>query len=239
MRHDGRAHDQLREVKITTGFIKSANGSALIEVGRTRVICTAMVEHSVPDFLADTGKGWVTAEYGMLPASTPQRKQRDRGGRMDGRTTEIQRLVGRALRAAVDRELLGEKTIWLDCDVIEADGGTRTAAITGACVAVAEALRFLKESGVTFPRWPLKNLIAAVSVGMVKDAPCLDLDYVEDSNADVDMNVVMTDRGEIVEVQGTAERKPFSQEQLLKLLDLARKGIARLNEIQRAAAGLS
>ena len=239
MRHDGRAHDQLREVKITTGFIKSANGSALIEVGRTRVICTAMGEHSVPDFLADTGKGWVTAEYGMLPASTPQRKQRDRGGRMDGRTTEIQRLVGRALRAAVDRELLGEKTIWLDCDVIEADGGTRTAAITGACVAVAEALRFLKESGVTFPRWPLKNLIAAVSVGMVKDAPCLDLDYVEDSNADVDMNVVMTDRGEIVEVQGTAERKPFSQARLLKLLDLARKGTARLNEIQRAAAGLS
>lgn len=233
MRRDGRALDQLREVKIVREFIQNANGSVLIEMGKTRVICTAMVEHSVPQFLANSGKGWITAEYGMLPASTPQRKQRDRGGKIDGRTTEIQRFVGRSMRSVVDMELLGEKTIWLDCDVINADGGTRTASITGACIAVADALGYLHGEGVVFPRWPMRNLVAAVSVGIVRGALCLDLCYEEDSGAEVDMNVVMTDKGEFVEVQGTAERKPFTQDQLLQLLALAKKGTDQLFQIQR------
>ena len=235
-RPDGRRPDQLREVKVTRGFTGQAPGSVLLEMGRTKLLCTAAIEHSVPRWLVDKGRGWVTAEYGMLPGSTPGRKPRERG-RADGRSTEIQRLIGRSIRAVVDFEILGERTIWLDCDVLEADGGTRTAAITGAYVALVDAIRALKKEGVEFPADPLSGMVAAVSVGIVRGKPVLDLNYQEDSSAAVDMNVVMTDDDRLIEVQGTAEGAPFTRGRLNELLDIAAKGIKDLNAIQKKALG--
>lgn len=234
-RGDGRAPDQLRPVSISRNYTSSAPGSVLIEMGRTKVLCTASVEHSVPPWMEGRGKGWVTAEYGMLPASTPDRKPRERGGKTDGRTSEIQRLIGRAARAVVDMEMLGERTIWLDCDVLEADGGTRTAAITGAYVALMDAVRSLEKEGVKFAAAPVKDSVAAVSVGVFRNELLLDLCYEEDSRADVDMNVVLTGRGLIVEVQGTAEKTPFDTSRLMALYKLAEKGIAQLREHQKQA----
>ena len=235
-RPDGRKPDQLREVKLTRGFTGQAPGSVLLEMGRTKLLCTAVIEHSVPRWLANKGRGWVTAEYGMLPGSTADRKPRERG-RTDGRSTEIQRLIGRSIRAVVDFEILGERTIWLDCDVLEADGGTRTAAITGAYVALVDAIRALKKDGVQFPADPLSGMVAAVSVGIVRGKPVLDLNYQEDSSAAVDMNVVMTGDDRLIEVQGTAEGAPFTRGRLNELLDLAAKGINDLNAIQKKALG--
>lgn len=232
-RHDGRTPDQLRPVRITPGFNRHAEGSALIEMGDTKVICTASVEEKVPPFLYRSGKGWVTSEYGMLPRATNERTQREAAkGKQGGRTLEIQRLIGRSLRAAVDHEAMGERTIWIDCDVIQADGGTRTASITGSYVALVLALGKLYLSS-KMANWPLRDAVAAVSVGVVNGAPCLDLDYVEDSKADVDMNVVGTDKNRFVELQGTAEGKTFGDEELAAMLALARKGISELVEIQR------
>jgi ribonuclease PH len=236
-RPDGRALDELRPVDILPGFVETADGSALISVGRTRVICTASIEESVPGWMRGTGRGWVTAEYSMLPASTGQRKPRDiTRGKLDGRTTEIQRLIGRSLRAVVDMHALGERTVWLDCDVLQADGGTRCAGICGAWVALHQALTGLMERG-GLAAMPLTDSIAAVSVGMVDGRAVLDLPYVEDSRAESDMNVVMTGSGRLVEVQATAEGQTFSRGELDSLLDLAELGIARLTEAQRAAAG--
>jgi len=233
MRIDGRKAKQLREVKITPGFIRNIEGSVLIEAGNTRVICTAGVEESVPPFLRDTNRGWVTAEYSMLPGSGSTRIQREAArGRVGGRTHEIQRLIGRSLRAVVDTEKLGSRTIWIDCDVIEADGGTRTASITGAWVALALACRRLRAHG-KLSQDPLCGSVAAVSVGLVAGTALLDLCYEEDSHADVDMNFVMTGKGEFVEVQGTAESKPFTKDQLSTLTDLATYGIRRLTALQR------
>jgi ribonuclease PH len=235
-RPDGRAPDELRAVEILPGFVETADGSALISVGRTRVICTASVEDSVPAWMRGTGRGWVTAEYSMLPASTGRRKARDiTRGRLDGRTTEIQRLIGRSLRAVVDMHALGERTVWLDCDVLQADGGTRCAGICGAWVALHQALTVVMERG-DLTAMPLTDSIAAVSVGMVDGRPVLDLPYAEDSRAESDMNVVMTGAGRLVEVQATAEGQTFSRGELDRLLDLAEIGIARLTENQRAAA---
>jgi len=234
-RHDGRAFDQLRPVKVEPDFIGPASGSALISCGVTRVICTASVQESVPRWLAGGGRGWVTAEYGMLPASTGERKQRDVSrGRPDGRTVEIQRLIGRSLRGVVDFEALGERTVYLDCDVLQADGGTRCAAITGAYVALALACRRLERSGA-LGRPPLTGSVAAVSCGIVDGVPILDLDYVEDSSAEVDANVVMTGEGGLVEVQATAERTPLSRAHLDELLALAAGGIGALREAQDQA----
>ena len=228
-RPDGRAHDQGRPVLISPGFLGSAP-SALIEVGRTRVLCTAIVETGVPPWLRGQGRGWLTAEYGMLPASTGQRKPRDAAkGKLDGRTVEIQRLIGRSLRAVVDLGQLGEHTLWVDCDVLEADGGTRCASITGAWVAVHIALRDAGLLGA------LRDSIAAVSVGIVDGEAVLDLPYVEDSRADVDMNVVMTGSDGLVEVQGTAEGTPFPRADLNSLLDLAHRGMVDLRAAQEAA----
>jgi ribonuclease PH len=235
MRHDGRRPDELREVRITPGFMSSADGSALIEMGGTRVICTASVAEEVPRWMKGRGTGWVTAEYGMLPASTGQRKQRDVSkGRADGRTVEIQRLIGRSLRGVVDFERLGERTVWIDCDVLEADGGTRCASITGAYVALEIALQKVVADGL-LEALPLNQSVAAVSCGMVEGAPVLDLDYPEDSSADVDMNVVMTGDGGLVEVQATGERTPLTHASLDELLALAAVGIEQLRESQRAA----
>ena len=234
-RHDGRAPDCLREVTIEPGFVSTASGSALISQGGTRVICTASVAEEVPRWMKGHGKGWVTAEYGMLPASTGERKQRDvTKGRADGRTVEIQRLIGRALRGIVDFEALGERTVWIDCDVLEADGGTRCAAITGGYVALELALQGLIAEGL-LPSLPLTESIAAVSCGVVDGVPVLDLDYPEDSSAEVDMNVVMTGDDGLVEVQATGERTPLARASLDDLLSLAADGIAQLREIQRAA----
>ena len=234
-RHDGRAADQLREVSIEPGFVSTASGSALITQGGTRVICTASVAEDVPRWMKGRGRGWVTAEYGMLPASTGERKQRDVSkGRADGRTVEIQRLIGRALRGIVDFEALGERTVWVDCDVLEADGGTRCAAITGGFVALELALRGLIEKGL-LSSLPLTESIAAVSCGVVDGVPVLDLDYPEDSTAEVDMNVVMTGGDGLVEVQATGERTPLSRTSLDELLSLAAGGIGRLREAQRSA----
>lgn len=227
-RLDGRRPDELRTVTITPDFIKHAEGSVLIETGDTRVICTASLEQKVPPFLQRTGKGWVTAEYGMLPRSTTERMRREAArGKQGGRTLEIQRLIGRSLRAAIDLEALGERTVWVDCDVIQADGGTRTASITGGFVAMALALgtEYLEERLLT---WPVRQWIAATSVGVVRGVPLLDLAYEEDSSADVDMNVVATDDLEYVEIQGTAEGRTFTQEQTDQLLALARAGIEQL-----------
>ena len=240
-RHDGRRPDQLRPVRITPNFQSFPAGSVLIECGGTRVICAASVEEKIPPFLLGTGKGWVTAEYSMLPSSTPTRSQREgAGSKPQGRTQEIQRLIGRSLRAIVDLEALGERTIAVDCDVIEADGGTRTASITGAVVALGLAVNKLQGKGIIKrgARPVLKQLLAAVSVGIVNGTPLLDLNYVEDSQAEADCNVVMTQAGWLVEVQATAERKPFSREELNDLLSLANKGIGELLAVQREALGI-
>jgi ribonuclease PH len=236
-RNDGRAPDDLRDIAIVTGFMQTATGSALIEAGGTRVICTASVDESVPRWMAGQGKGWVTAEYGMLPASTGDRKQRDVSkGRPDGRTVEIQRLIGRSLRGVIDFKGLGERTVWIDCDVLEADGGTRCAAITGGYVALELALRRLVAEG-KLDKVPLSQSVAAVSCGVVGGRALLDLDYSEDSTAEVDANVVMTGDGGLVEVQATAERTPLSRASLDELLALAASGIERLRAAQQEAVG--
>jgi ribonuclease PH len=234
-RSNGRAPDELRPVTIEPGFVSTATGSALISCGGTRVICTASVQESVPRWLMGKGRGWLTAEYGMLPASTGERKQRDVAkGRPDGRTVEIQRLIGRSLRGIADLEALGERTIYVDCDVLEADGGTRCASITGGYVALALACRKLQADG-EITKSPLTGTIAAVSCGVVEGTPMLDLDYPEDSNAEVDANVVMTGDGGLVEVQATAERTPLSRTHLDELLVLAQTGIEGLRAAQEAA----
>ena len=231
MRIDGRKADELRKLKITRNYIKAAEGSALIEMGDTKVICTATVENSVPPFLRGEGTGWVTAEYAMLPRSSPQRISRERS-KVGGRTHEIQRLIGRSLRSVVDMEALGERTVLIDCDVVQADGGTRTASITGAYLALVDALRFIRKKGV-INTIPVTDYLAAISVGIVGGKPMLDLCYVEDSTAEVDMNLVMTGEGKIVEVQGTAEGEPFSRAALGKLNALGEKGIAALIKKQK------
>jgi ribonuclease PH len=234
-RQDGRAADELRAVVIRTNYTKHAEGSVLIEVGDTKVLCTASVQEKVPPFLYRTGRGWVTAEYGMLPRATTDRVEREAAkGKQGGRTMEIQRLIGRSLRAAVNHELMGERTIWLDCDVIQADGGTRTASITGAYVALVIALSRLYVDGV-MSSWPVNDYVAAVSVGMIGGVAALDLNYVEDSKAGVDMNVVATDKGRFVELQGTAEGATFSEDEMQAMLGLAKNGIARLIEKQKEA----
>jgi ribonuclease PH len=233
MRQDGRLANGIRKVKITPDFIKYAEGSCLIEMGDTRVVCTASVEDGVPRFLRGQGVGWITAEYGMLPASCQSRVSRESTrGKKTGRTHEIQRLIGRSMRLACDMNLLGERTIWLDADVLQADGGTRCASITGSFVALALAFNKLKKRG-SMDVIPLKHFIAAISVGMVDGQPFLDLAYEEDSRADVDMNVIMTDADEFVEVQGTAEGAAFSREEMDKMLELAHRGIRRLIEAQK------
>ncbi|MFA5794805.1 MAG: ribonuclease PH [Candidatus Brocadiia bacterium] len=233
-RADKRNFDQFRPVSITPGFINTAPGSALIEIGNTRVICTATYELKVPDFLMNKGKGWLTAEYGMLPASTPQqRKQREsRSGKTDGRSQEIQRLIGRSLRAVVDLELMGEKTVWIDCDVIQADGGTRTAAITGSFVALYQAVKYMLSQKLLIKN-PIITHLAAVSVGRVSGQLMLDLSYPEDSSAEVDLNMVMTDQNKIIEIQGTAEAKPFTEAELNEMISLGKKGINDLIRIQK------
>ena len=235
MRPSGRALDQLRDVKITRNFTKHAEGSVLVEFGDTKVICTASVEGRVPSFLRGKGQGWVTAEYGMLPRSTNSRMMREAAkGKQAGRTVEISRLIGRSLRAAIDLEALGENSITIDCDVIQADGGTRTASITGACVALVDAINHMIENG-QLKKNPMKYMIGAVSVGVYNDEAVLDLDYAEDSNAETDLNVIMADNGGFIEIQGTAEGEPFQPSELNAMLDLAKKGIAELTQIQQAA----
>lgn len=230
-----RANDEIRPVKITTNYTKYAEGSVLIEMGETKVICTATVENKVPPFLRNTGTGWINAEYSMLPRSTQQRKVRDSvRGKIDGRTQEIQRLIGRAIRSVIDLDLLGERTIWIDCDVIQADGGTRTASITGGFVAASQAIYGLYKNR-EIKKLPIKNFVSAISAGIVNDEHVLDLCYEEDSSAKVDMNFVMTNKGEFVEVQGTGEEAPFSRDDLNKLLELGEKGNKELIKIQREA----
>ena len=233
MRPDGRQPNQMRPVTITRDFLRHAEGSVLIEVGETKVVCAASVEDRVPPFLRDTGQGWVTAEYGMLPRATKTRTTRDAtSGRPNGRTFEIQRLVGRSLRGVTDLTVLGPRTIWIDCDVIQADGGTRTTAITGAYIALADALQYLRKNGL-IPSLPLKDFLAATSVGVVDGQVVLDLCYAEDSVAEVDMNVVMTGAGKYVEVQGTAEDAPFDRPQLDAMIAVASAGIQDLVALQR------
>ena len=231
----GRSFDQLRKIKVTKNFVKHAEGSCLIECGSTRIVCTASVEESVPPFLKGKGTGWVTAEYGMLPRSTDTRMKREKT-LTSGRTLEIQRLIGRSLRGVIDAEQLGERTVKIDCDVIQADGGTRTASVTGGFIALALALQKIKKQNL-IDRVPLIDYVAAVSVGVHKGQPLLDLDYREDSSADMDMNVVMVGSGKFVEVQGTAEKKPFSKKEMDQLLDLAEKGIRELIKMQRKYVG--
>jgi len=233
MRIDGRGNDKIRKVSITRNYIKYAEGSCLIEMGNTKVICTASVEDSVPPFLKGSGTGWVTAEYGMLPRSCQTRIPR---GKDSGRTYEIQRLVGRSLRAVTDMSKLGERTIWIDCDVIQGDGGTRTASITGSFIALVDALQKLKKDGL-IREVPIRDYVSAVSVGKSNGNLLLDLCYEEDSRAQVDMNVIMTGSGEFIEIQGTAEREPFSKEQMDEMLALAKKGIEELFAIQRKLVG--
>lgn len=236
-RLDGRSATELRPVKITKNYLAYAEGSVLIEMGNTKVICTASIEDRVPPFLKGTGTGWITAEYSMLPRSTQIRKPRESSrGKIEGRTQEIQRLIGRALRSVIQLEALGEKTIWIDCDVIQADGGTRTAAITGSFVALVEAIDKLYETQ-QIKTFPINSFVSAVSVGIVEDVPVLDLCYEEDARAKVDMNIVMTDKKEFVELQGTGEEAPFSREELLKLLELGERGNEALIEKQKAAIG--
>ena len=232
-RIDGRGDDKIRKVLITRNFIKYAEGSCLIEMGNTKVICTASVEMSVPPFLKGSGTGWVTAEYGMLPRSCQTRIPR---GKDSGRTYEIQRLVGRSLRAVTDMKPLGERTIWIDCDVIQGDGGTRTASITGSFIALVDALHKIKKDGL-ISKVPIRDYVAAISVGKLNGSVLLDLCYDEDSRAQVDMNVIMTGSGEFIEIQGTAEREPFSKEQMDAMLALAKKGIEELFGIQRKLVG--
>lgn len=237
-RPSGRAADALRPVRLTRHYTKHAEGSVLVEFGDTKVICTASIEEKVPGFLKGKGQGWMTAEYGMLPRSTHSRMDREAAkGKQSGRTQEIQRLIGRSLRAAFDLNAFGERTLHLDCDVIQADGGTRTAAITGAMVAAYDAFSKLVDAKVV-PAIPLKHFVAAISVGVFQGMPVLDLDYVEDSDCDTDMNVVMTDEGHFVEVQGTAEGVAFDRQAMNRLLDLAEKGIADLVKLQKGALGL-
>ena len=233
VRHDGRAFDKLRTIKVTNDYIKHPAGSCLIEFGETRVICTASVEEGVPPFLKNSGTGWVTAEYGMIPGSCTTRVQRNKDS---GRTQEIQRLVGRSLRGVVDTRKLGERTIKIDCDVIQADGGTRTASVTGGFIALALALKKIQKQG-SLMEFPLTDYVAAISVGIHQNNLVLDLNYEEDSNAEMDMNVVMVGKGDFVEVQGTAEGKPFSKKQMDQLLDLAKKGIQELMDIQKKSLG--
>lgn len=235
MRKDGRKYSEIRQVKITRDYLNTAEGSVFIEMGGTKVICTASIEEKVPSFLRDKSMGWVTAEYGMLPRSTSSRMVREASvGKAGGRTQEIQRLIGRSLRAVVDLEKLGERTIWIDCDVIQADGGTRTAAITGAYVCLVDAVRFAIKNGI-LRNDPVNDHLAAISVGVVNGVPALDLCYEEDSAAEVDMNVVMTGEGKIVEVQGTAEGAPFSRATMDELMSLADRGIRELIGIQKEA----
>jgi len=229
LRNDGRGLDKIRKVNVTRNYLKFPEGSCLIELGNTRVICTASIEESVPPFLKGSGTGWVTAEYGMLPRSCDKRIPR---GKDSGRTYEIQRLVGRSLRTVVDMKVFGERTIWLDCDVIQGDGGTRTASITGSFIALCDAFNKLKKDGV-IKKIPVRDFVAATSVGIFEGTPILDLNYAEDSKAEVDMNVVMTGAGEFIEIQGTAEREPFHKNQMDELLVLAKKGIEDLVEIQK------
>jgi ribonuclease PH len=236
-RIDGRKHDELRHVRIHRNYIKYAEGSALIEVGDTKVICTATIEEKVPPHLKDQNKGWVTAEYAMIPRSAHARIVRESArGKIGGRTHEIQRLIGRALRSVVALEKLGERTVWIDCDVIQADGGTRTASITGSFVALVDALKFAQKKDL-IDEIPVKDYLAAVSVGIVDGEPVIDLNYAEDSTAEVDMNIVMTGKGRFVEIQGTAEGAPFSKAQMEGLITLAKQGIEELVEIQRKLVG--
>ena len=238
-RHDGRTPSQLRPVTFTPGFAPNATGSVLVSTGETRVICSAMIEEAVPRWMKEqqVSGGWVTAEYSMLPYSTLQRKQRDSSrGKVDGRATEIQRLIGRSLRAALDLDKLGQRTMWIDCDVLSADGGTRTASITGASVAAALACRKLMAEG-EIKQWPIKQLVTAVSVGIVNGVALLDLNYVEDKDAAVDLNVVMTEGGHFVEVQGSGEESTFSEAELNTMLELARGGITELVAKQRVVIG--
>ena len=232
MRPSGRETDQLRNLKVTHGFTKHAEGSVLIEFGETKVLCTASVIPGVPRFKKDSGEGWLTAEYGMLPRSTHSRMDREAArGKQSGRTQEIQRLIGRALRASVDLTAIPDITIRVDCDVIQADGGTRTASITGASLAIKDAVEYMKEKEmIPADANPLKNQVAAISVGIYQDTPVLDLDYDEDSNAETDMNVVMNSKGGMIEIQGTAEGKDFSEEEFAKMLGLAKKGIKEIFE---------
>jgi ribonuclease PH len=232
-RSDNRALDQIRELKLTPNFIRTAEGSCLIEVGNTRVICTATIEETVPGWMRNQGKGWVTSEYGMLPRATLTRTAREASrGKQGGRTLEIQRLIGRSMRAIVDMTKLGERTIWIDCDVIQADGGTRTASITGGFVAMALAMQKLVAAG-TLKELPLRDSVAAISAGIVDGEPMLDLAYEEDSRAEVDMNYVLTGTNKFIEIQATAEHEPFSDEQLAQMTSLARKGVAELVLRQR------
>lgn len=236
-RVDGRKNDEIRKVNITRNYLKHPQGSVLIEMGDTKVICTAMIEDRVPPFLKGKGKGWVTAEYSMLPSSTSPRKVREASrGKIEGRTQEIKRLIGRSLRSVVDLDKLGERTIWIDCDVIQADGGTRTASITGGFVALIDALSTLYNDGV-ISCMPVKSYLSAVSVGIVNGNRILDLCYIEDSNAMVDMNIVMTDKGEYVELQGTGEESPFSREDLNELIRLGEIGNGELINLQKKVLG--
>jgi ribonuclease PH len=237
-RPSGRTVDQLRTVRLTRAYTKHAEGSVLIECGDTKVICTASIEDKVPGFLRGKGQGWLTAEYGMLPRSTHSRMDREAArGKQSGRTQEIQRLIGRSLRAAFDLEAFGERTLHLDCDVIQADGGTRTASITGAMVAAYDAFSRLAAAGL-IPAVPVRHFVAAISVGVVEGVPVLDLDYIEDAGCDTDMNVVMTDAGQFVEVQGTAEGAAFNRAGMNRLLDLAEKGIMELVSLQKRTLGM-
>ncbi|MFT6331460.1 MAG: ribonuclease PH [Bermanella sp.] len=235
MRPSGRTASQIRPVTITRNFTCHAEGSVLIEFGNTKVLCNASVVEGVPRFMKGQGKGWITAEYSMLPRATHTRSDREAArGKQGGRTLEIQRLIARSLRAAVDLKLLGENTITLDCDVIQADGGTRTASITGACVALVDALTWMRSKGILKAN-PMKHMIAAVSVGIYKGSPIADLEYLEDSAAETDMNVVMTDTGKLIEVQGTAEAEPFSFDEMNEMLSLAKDGIMELFDAQKSA----
>lgn len=241
IRTDGRGPKGIRPVKIERHFQKYAEGSALIELGNTRVLCAVSLEDRVPPWLKGGGEGWLTAEYGMLPRSTHERKTREVSrGRVEGRTAEIQRLIGRSLRSAVDLKALGERTLWVDADVLQADGGTRTAAVTGSFVALVDAIRWMKrERFITSPARVIRSLVAAISVGIVAKEPCLDLTYEEDSGAEVDLNVVMTDKGEIIDVAGTGEKRAFTRDELDAMLNAAWTGIQMLFEKQRESLGLA
>lgn len=235
MRGDGRRNDQVRQVKVTRNFTKYAEGSVYIEVGDTKVLCNVSIEDKVPQFLKGSGEGWITAEYNMLPRSTGTRKVRDVTRlKIDGRTMEIQRLIGRALRSVVDLKALGEKTLWVDCDVIQADGGTRTTSITGAFIAMVDAVNKLHKER-PFKVYPIRNFVSAISVGIVNDNKLIDLCYEEDSNAKVDMNIVGTEEGEFVEIQGTGEKSPMTRDELNELLDLGEKGLKHMIAIQKNA----
>ena len=233
-RHDGRQQSDLRELRFERHFTEHAQGSVLACFGRTRVLCTATITDTVPRFIRGKGQGWMTAEYAMLPSSTEGRKSRDRGGKVDGRSVEIQRLIGRSMRAVVDLKRMPEKTIWIDCDVLQADGGTRTTAVSGAWIALHDAFTWMKEKR-QLREWPLMDQLGAVSVGVVDGLPVCDLDYIEDSKADTDMNLVMTGNGEYIEVQGSAEGAPFNRTQLDSMLELGEAGIQKIFAAQKAA----